>query len=183
LEIAQGIDRKVSSRAQRTINLARQQLEPTESESQKAIFEYFLGPIGKGPREVGGGLTLRYPELLLLHAVNPNKGGQSSVAARGLNKAMGASADVPDISFPHPRGPFHGLYLEGKRGKTGRLSEGQAAYLKCLGELGYCVGVWRSAQQGIRAIHWYLKMPQTQALPITQQWNAALQEHIEATRL
>lgn len=136
----------------------KRQLEPLESDMQKALIELLLGKIGKEGRQLGGGLTLRYPELMLIYAINPNKGGQNSKAARGLAKAMGLAPDVPDLCLPVPRGPFHGLYLEGKRGRQGRLSDGQKGYIQCLRELGYCVAVWKSAEEGFRAVTWYLKL-------------------------
>jgi hypothetical protein len=52
-------------------------------------------------------------------------------------KSMGVSKGFPDIEIPFPSGKYHGLYIEMKRTKGGRLSNEQREWLSYLREKGY----------------------------------------------
>lgn len=90
------------------------------------------------------------PELQMLHAI-PN-GGKRSKAEAARMKAAGVKAGVPDMCLPVPRGEYHGLYIELKRQKGGRLSDEQRIWLGKLREQGYaaymCCG-WNEAAETI----------------------------------
>jgi hypothetical protein len=98
---------------------ARRRLGPDESDIQIALLELLVGRSAAGEgRVLGRGMTQRYPELSMIYAINPNKGGQRSKAARGKAKAMGLLPDMPDLCLPVARGPFYSLYVEMKRPGT-----------------------------------------------------------------
>lgn len=113
---------------------------PTESEEQQALFRWAAYE------------ACVMPELKLLYHV-PNE-GQRTRANGGRMKAEGLKAGVPDICLPVARGGFHGLYIELKRIKGGKLSEAQADWLERLaGEGHYCTVCkgWDAAKQTITA--------------------------------
>lgn len=94
---------------------ARRKFERTEMDDQIALMELLVGPARKGkPRDGDGGMIPLHPELYLLTACNPNKGGRKPAAA-GIAKAMGLMPSYPDLHLPVMRGPFLSLYLELKR--------------------------------------------------------------------
>lgn len=76
----------------------------------------------------------RIPELKLLHAI-PN-GGHRNLAVAGKLKAEGVRKGVPDLCWPCPRGPFHGLYIEMKTRK-GRPTPEQRDWIAALNAMGY----------------------------------------------
>lgn len=92
----------------------------------------------------------RYPELELLYHV-ANGGSRHKLEAVHL-KEQGVRAGVPDLCLPVARGRYHGLYIELKRQKGGRLSVAQAEWLRALQAQGYrtavCAG-WESARDTI----------------------------------
>ena len=119
------------------------ELEPTEAEEQRELFKWAKMQSG------------RYPELLYMYHV-PN-GGHRKTREAALLRAEGVRSGVPDIVLPAPRKPFHGLYIELKRQKSGTLSEDQKRYLNFLNFAGYkavmCRG-WKEARETIMS---YLK--------------------------
>lgn len=94
----------------------------------------------------------RWPELQLLFHI-PN-GGARSKAEAGRFKAEGVKAGVPDLFLPVPRGNNHGLFIELKRRKGGRLSPEQRVWIQNLQEQGYqafvCYG-WEEATEVIQS--------------------------------
>lgn len=116
---------------------------PTESAEQIALFRW---------RNVQMGA---YPELELLHHI-PN-GGKRGKAEAGRFKAEGVKAGVPDVSLPVARGGYHGLYVEMKRMKGGRVSEEQARCMELLRAEGYCAVVCRGWDAAAAVILGYLK--------------------------
>lgn len=97
------------------------------------------------------------PELwLLFHCPN---GGWRGYAQGMRFKALGVKSGVPDLCLPCARGTFNGLYLEvkdGAKGSKSKQSPAQLEWEKRLKAEGYCVGVVRSKEEGIKAIEWYL---------------------------
>ena len=93
-----------------------------------------------------------YPELqLILHV--PNGGSRGPVEAARF-KAMGVRSGVPDLMLPVPRGKYHGLWIELKRTKGGRVEPNQAIWIHALRGQGYAVTVcrgWVEAAERIRA--------------------------------
>lgn len=92
------------------------------------------------------------PELKLLYAI-PN-GGQRHKAVAAKLKMEGVKSGVPDIHLPIPRGGHHGLYIELKRRKNGRLSPSQRMWIGALLQAGHKVEVcygWEQARDVILA--------------------------------
>ena len=115
---------------------------PTESQDQQALFKWAAFQRGK------------YPELDLLYHT-PN-GGYRSKAEAGRFKAEGVKAGVPDISLPVARGEWHGLYIELKRKRGGKVSEQQKTWIDSLAEQGYCVHICKGWEAAVKAILDYL---------------------------
>ena len=94
----------------------------------------------------------QYPELSLMFHI-PN-GGKRSKSEAGRFRAEGVKAGVPDIFLPVPKGKYHGLFIELKRSKGGKVSEAQSDWLDKLKEQGYAAYVchgWEAASSVIRA--------------------------------
>ena len=97
----------------------------------------------------------KHPELALLYAI-PN-GGKRSIKTARMLKATGVKAGVPDMCLPVPRYPYHGLYIELKRRKGGRVSEKQSEWLHDLRKEGYKTCVCYGSDEAIQVIEEYLK--------------------------
>lgn len=111
---------------------------PTEHQIQSAFFDW----LGKQHRDV------------LAYAV-PNAARRSYGAARYL-QAEGLKSGVPDVCICKAVEPFHGMYLEFKREKGGRLSEHQHDWLQKLCEEGYACAVVSGLDAAITAAKCYL---------------------------
>lgn len=111
---------------------------PTEAQEQCYLFRWMAYNARK------------YPELKLCFHI-PNGGSRHRAEAAHL-QAQGVRAGVPDLCLPVARGPYHGLYIELKRVKGGRLSIAQTEWLQALQAQGYravvCAG-WESARDTI----------------------------------
>lgn len=64
-------------------------------------------------------------------------GGKRNLMEALKFKRMGLSPGFPDIEVPLPSGSYHGLYIELKRQKGGKLSLNQIEWLNYLTEKGY----------------------------------------------
>ena len=95
-----------------------------------------------------------HPELLLLFHI-PNGGRRDSGEAAHLMR-LGVKKGVPDLFLPVARRGFHGLFVEMKREKGGRISEEQAAWLKDLNEQGYAASVCNGFDEAKDLIERYL---------------------------
>ena len=100
---------------------------PTEDIEQTQLFAWAQYASGK------------YPELALMYHI-PN-GGKRGKAEAARFKVQGVKAGVPDICLPVARGKYHGLYIELKRVKGGRVSAAQEEYISALRKQGYRVEV------------------------------------------
>lgn len=113
---------------------------PAEESEQKALFEW---------AELAWHAL---PGLELMFAI-PN-GGKRSLVTAAMLKATGVKAGVPDICLPVARGGYHGLYIELKRIRGGRVSPDQQEWIRKLNEQGYlaivCKGFYE-AQWNITA--------------------------------
>ena len=111
---------------------------PTESAEQIALFRWAAYSAGA------------YPELAMMYHI-PNE--RKCTPQQGARmKAEGRKSGVPDICLPVARNGYHGLYIELKRTKGGRVSDEQEGWIKGLTRCGYkavvCRG-WESAQKVI----------------------------------
>lgn len=107
---------------------------PTEHEEQVMLFKW---------------ASLRR-DLDVMYAI-PN-GGHRDIRVAVKLKAEGVKPGVPDICLPVARNGHHGLYIELKRRKYGRVSEDQLKWIEALMHEGYdcavCCG-WEAARDVI----------------------------------
>ena len=96
----------------------------------------------------------KYPELKYLNA--SLSGVKLSIGLARKMKRAGMVPGVPDLSLPVVRLPYHGLYIELKRKKGGRVSEAQKEWLEHLTKQGYCACVCRGKSAAIKVILGYL---------------------------
>ena len=112
---------------------------PTEAQEQAALMQWLAYA------------EMYHPELRLLHHI-PNGGGRNPIEARHL-KEQGVKPGIPDLFLPCARGGWHGLYIEMKRRKGGRVSIEQKKTIIALREQGYRVEVcegWEKAREVIK---------------------------------
>ena len=120
---------------------------PTESVEQQRLFQWATLMSG------------RFPELdpdahLFFHI--PNEGKRSRATGARL-KAEGMRKGTPDLCLAVPRGGCHGLYIELKRIRGGRLEKDQADALDALRAQGYAVAVCRGWEAAACVIEEYLE--------------------------
>lgn len=116
---------------------------PTEEQEQAAVFQWAALKQGQ------------FPELALLFHI-PNGGLRSKPEAVRFKRA-GVKAGVPDLFLPVARGRSHGLFVEMKRKKGGRVSEEQTAWIDALGAQKYMCVVAHGAEEACCFIQDYLK--------------------------
>ena len=116
---------------------------PLESVEQKRLFEW------------AGYERGRHPELELMFHI-PNEGKRSARTGARM-KGEGMKSGVPDICLPVARGGCHGLYIELKRQKGGRVTEEQTKWLEDLSRQGYAVAVCRGWERASEIILEYLE--------------------------
>jgi len=116
---------------------------PTEEQEQADLFEWAALQLG------------RYPELSLLYHI-PN-GGKRFIGQAVKFKAQGVKPGVPDLCLPVAKNGFHGLYIELKRQKGGRVSEQQTQWLQALEAQGYKALVCNGWEEAANTLKAYLK--------------------------
>ena len=116
--------------------------QPTEEQEQAAVFDWVMI------------MRNQYPELDLLFHV-PNGGIRSKPEAVRFKK-IGVKAGVPDLFLPVARGGWHGLFIEMKRQKGGRLSEEQKAWIDTLTEQHYLAVRADGAEMACDILYKYL---------------------------
>lgn len=77
---------------------------------------------------------LRYLNVPFFHIPNEAKRSERNGY---ILKRMGLSAGVPDMFICVPSGCYHGLFIELKREKGGKVSDAQREWLDALGKQGY----------------------------------------------
>lgn len=97
------------------------------------------------------------PELRLMHAI-PNGGMRSKPEAARM-KAAGVRRGVPDICLPVARKGCHGMYIELKRQKGGRISPEQMEWMYDLTAQGYRCMVCKGWVEAAREIAEYMDIP------------------------
>jgi hypothetical protein len=71
-------------------------------------------------------------------------------------KAAGGRKGIPDLFLPVPSQGYHGLYVEMKRLKLGKISPEQKEWIARLGAMGYRVEVCKGHEVAIAIIQDYL---------------------------
>ena len=115
---------------------------PSESYEQETLFKWMDLQMKKRP------------ELkLCFHIAN---GGSRGKAEAARFKAEGVKPGVPDLFLPVARGPHHGLFIEMKRQKGGRVSEEQKAWIAALAAQGYLAQVCHGWMEAAALLENYL---------------------------
>lgn len=117
--------------------------QPTEEQEQAAVMEWAML------------MEKQAPELALLYHC-PNGADRHPAVAAKLKK-QGVKPGVPDLFLPVARGTAHGLYIEMKRQKGGRVSEDQKAWMEALTQQGYVCVVAHGAEEACDVIWHYLE--------------------------
>ena len=94
----------------------------------------------------------RHPALLW---AIPNGGRRDAVTGARL-KAEGVLAGIPDLFLSWPANGRHGLFIELKRQRGGKLSKSQQTAISALRNAGYRVEVCRGWVEAKQAIVDYL---------------------------
>ena len=81
---------------------------------------------------------------------------QNKIEAARL-RAQGVKSGVPDLCLPVARGGNHGLYIELKRQRGGRISEEQVRWIDGLLEQGYAAAICKGWQEAASVIIDYLQ--------------------------
>ena len=115
----------------------------TEAQEQEAVMRW---------AEMSTG---RYPELALLFHI-PNGGSRKDAREGAHFKKLGVKAGVPDLFLPVARGAYHGLFIEMKREKGGRVSDDQEAWLLALSSQGYATFVANGYEEARQMLEVYL---------------------------
>lgn len=110
--------------------------EATEAQEQQAVVEY-----------------CELAHIPVFHI--PNGGWRHEHTGAQL-KRQGVRPGVPDLCIPVARGGFHGLYIEMKRAKGGRLTEAQRGWLDLLRRQGYCAECCHGAGEAIDLLRRYM---------------------------
>lgn len=115
---------------------------PTEDEEQAMLFSW---------ADLEGGVM---PELRLMFAI-PNGGWRAKATAVRM-RDTGTKSGVPDLFLPVARHGCHGLFIEMKRIKGGRLSPNQTAWIEDLTHQGYRCAVCHGFDEAQKEILDYL---------------------------
>ena len=115
-------------------------LIPTESQEQCAVIKWADAQPGIRGR------------LLSI----PN-GANKSPAAAAKFKREGLRPGVPDLFLPIARNNYHGLWIELKRSKGGKLSVTQKDWILFLRDSGYEAYICEGADEAIDTIKCYLE--------------------------
>ena len=117
---------------------------PSEHDEQSALMDWIY-------------LTAwKHPELHLFYHI-PNEGKRSPAAAMKL-KQEGLKAGVPDNFLPVARGEYHGLYIELKRIRGGKVSPEQQQWIGDLNAQGYLAVVCKGWEEAAEVITKYMEM-------------------------
>lgn len=94
----------------------------------------------------------QFPDKMIFAV--PNGAQRNIITAKKL-KDEGVLAGVPDLVIPAPSGDWHGLFIEMKNGKQGRVSEFQQTAMHKLTEEGYRCAVVRSFEEFVAVVSDY----------------------------
>ena len=122
---------------------------PLEKAEQKEFFQYAKDLYGLFP-------LLEF--LLLATQSGAWLAGDKQSRAMQINaaKAQGRKNGVADILCLIPMGEYHGLAIEMKRRKGGKVSQAQSDWLAAADDAGYYTVVARGSDQAIDALNYYL---------------------------
>lgn len=87
-------------------------------------------------------------------------------------RAEGVTAGVPDLFIAKACGHYHGLYIEMKNGKKGKVSEEQQKMMLRLESEGYKCEVTRSLEEFIGVVNNYF------SCDVIDEWKIELTDNI-----
>ena len=119
---------------------------PTETQEQAALLQWWRG---------GGRRSLGLPRHALFFAI-PN-GANKSPAMAAKFQREGLLAGIPDLCLAWAAGDRHGLFIEMKRRRGGRVSAAQTVAMAALEAAGYACAVCRGWNEAADAISAYVK--------------------------
>ena len=120
------------------------QFQPTEEQEQMIVIEW---------RDL---MIFRYPCLkLLIHIPN---GGLRSKSEAVRFKKLGVKSGVSDLFLPVARKGYHGIWIEMKRQKGGRLRPDQKEWIDDMTEQGYLALRADGADEAIGMLERYLEV-------------------------
>lgn len=118
---------------------------PLERDEQRAFFEL---------------VKIKHPEAFEDLWSNGNGAHLAHGARAGKRrKQEGLKAGVPDIFFAQARGGFHGLFIELKRRKHGKISDEQLRIANRLIGNGYAAKIVEGCDEAYAVFRSYLSMP------------------------
>ena len=94
-----------------------------------------------------------YPHNIIISIPN---GAKRSVYERRIALEEGLTAGVPDLFIPHPVGAYHGLWIEMKNGKAGRLTDSQKQMITRLPNEDYYVEVCHTIDEFVKVVEYYM---------------------------
>lgn len=117
---------------------------PVPKESQEQMWLFRWAELQKG----------KYPELEMLYHI-PNGGSRNKLEAAHL-QAEGVKPGVPDLCLPVSRGGYHGLYIELKRLRGGKVSDAQTVWLARLRDQNFKAVVCKGWEEAAECLKDYL---------------------------
>ena len=108
---------------------------PTEAEEQAVVIEFC--------------------DLMRIPAIHVANEGKRTLANGRQLVRMGLRRGFPDLFFPAARQGYHGLFIELKRVKGGRVTEHQQKWIDYLNRHGYRAVICYGADEAIREIKSY----------------------------
>ncbi len=115
---------------------------PTEHQEQAALIMWFQSA---------------YPPAIKNRLFAVPNGTNKSRASASRHMAEGLRPGVPDLMLPIPASGYHGLFIEMKRAKGGKLSDAQRDWLEFLESKGYMSVVCYGFEEAKEVISKYLK--------------------------
>lgn len=118
-------------------------IAPSEHDEQKALLKWWaLSHSGFG-----------VPEICLFAVPNAAK---RSPKLASMMKAEGMRSGIPDLVLAVPRGEYHGLFIEMKKAKGGKVSPNQITSLSAFHRQGYAVRVCHGFEAARYVIERYM---------------------------
>ena len=107
-------------------------------------------------RKVADHLDHNHPDVLWSASAG---GARTSITEAKRLKASGYKKGFPDVFIYEPRGAYHGLSIEMKKEKGGRVSPDQKVWKERLTERGFKATVAKGHQMAIEILEEYLSLP------------------------
>ena len=138
-----------------TLNRVELQIEGTIHPTQKPVklYEWVLSLFARKGMKI---IDTHAGSASSLVACQRIGGSRNKIEAARL-RAQGVKSGVPDLCLPVARGANHGLYIELKRQRGGRISEEQVRWIDGLLKQGYAAAICKGWQEAASVIIDYLR--------------------------